>query len=96
MRALIVVAGTNAAAAGLAVAAHQTVLWLQSGYWSPVLFSDLWFALGGAAPELLRLHGVEGLVATLLDQPLSVVLLIGGACMAWIATERTIRHGVRI
>jgi len=91
MRGLIVITGIDAAVAGLAVAVHQAILWRQSGYWPTIPFSDLWFALGGAAPDMLRLHGVEGIMAQLLDQPLCVVLFLGGACVAWIGAERARR-----
>ena len=88
MRGAIVVAGVSAAVAGVAVAAHQTTLWLLCGYSPPIQFSTLWFALGGAAPALLRSYGVDGLVTTLLDLPLCEVLFLGGVFTAWIASER--------
>ena len=95
MRAVMLAAGVGAAVAGLAVATHQTLVWLQMGFWPPIRFSELWFALGGAAPDLVWSHGLEGLVTKLLDQPLSEVLLLGGTCIAWIGASRTSYAGTR-
>ena len=88
MRVVIVIAGINAAIAGLAVAAHQALLWLQSGFWPPIRVSVLWSALGGTAPDTLVSDGTKGLMVALLDQPLCVVLVIAGLCIAWIGAER--------
>jgi hypothetical protein len=95
MRAVMLAAGVGAAVAGLAVATHQTLVWMQMGFWPPIRFSELWFALGGAAPDLVWSNGLEGLVAKLLDQPLSEVLLLGGTCIAWIGASRTSYAGTR-
>ncbi len=96
MRDLIVISGIDAAVAGLAVAAHQAFQWLRDGYWPPVLFRDLWYALGGTAPDSLPLPGIGGIIAQLLEQPLSVVLFLAGVCIAWIAAKRTSRPWTRI
>jgi len=95
MRAAMLAAGVGAAVAGLAVSTHQMLVWLQLGFWPPIRFSELWFALGGAAPDLAWSDGLEGLVAKLLDQPLSEVLLLGGTCIAWISAARTSYPGAR-
>jgi hypothetical protein len=89
MRAAMLAAGVGAAVAGLAVGTHQMMVWLQLGFWPPIRFSELWYALGGAAPDLAWSDGLEQLAAKLLDQPLSEVLLLGGACIAWISAART-------
>jgi hypothetical protein len=95
MRAVMLAAGVGAAVAGLAVATHQTLVWLQMGFWPPIRFSELWFALGGTAPDLVWSDGLEGLVAQVLNQPLSEVLLLGGTCIAWIGASRTSYAGTR-
>jgi len=95
MRAVMLAAGVGAAVAGLAVATHQTLVWLQLGFWPPIRFSELWFALGGVAPNLVWSDGLAGLVVKLLDQPLSEVLLFGGTCIAWIGATRTSYPGPR-
>jgi hypothetical protein len=96
MRALITIAGVNAAVAGLAVAGHQATEWFQDGYWPTIPFRNLWLALGGAVPDVRSLHGFEGLIAQLLEEPLSLVLVIGGVSIAWAAAERQIRPWTRI
>jgi hypothetical protein len=53
VRVPIVLGGVATALAGLAVAGHQATLWLDYGIWTPVPFSSLWFALGGATPDRL-------------------------------------------
>jgi hypothetical protein len=95
MRAVIVAIGIAVAFTGIAVATHQAVLWLQYGFWPPIRFSEVWFALGGATPDMLRLPGADGIVATLLEQPLSVVLFLGGAAMAYFGAERAISPWTR-
>jgi hypothetical protein len=95
MRAVMLAAGVGAAVAGLAVGTHQTLVWLQMGFWPPIRFSELWFALGGATPNLVWPDGLDALVAKLLDQPLSEVLLLGGTCIAWIGAARTSPAGHR-
>jgi hypothetical protein len=95
MRAIMLAAGVGAAVAGVAVATHQTLVWLQLGFWPPIRFSELWFALGGAAPDLIWPDGVDALAAKVLDQPLSEVLLLGGTCIAWISAARTSVLGTR-
>jgi hypothetical protein len=89
MRAIIVAIGITVAVTGVAVATHQTVLWLQYGFWPPIQFRDVWFALGGATPDMLRLPGADSIVAALLEQPLSVVLFLGGAVITYFGAERT-------
>ena len=89
MRAAMLAAGVGAVVAGLAVGTHQMLVWLQLGFWPSIRFSELWYALGGAAPDLAWSDGLEDLVAKLLDQPLSEVLLLGGTCIAWIGAVRT-------
>ena len=95
MRVLIVLVGMALVMAGLAVAAHQGALWLRYGDWTPIQFSTLWFTLGGAEPTQLALRPAGAVLAWLLNQPLSVVLLIGGACIAWLGIERAKRPGGR-
>ena len=96
MRSVMLAAGVGAAVAGLAVATHQTLVWLQLGFWPSVRFSELWFALGGAAPDMVWPDSLDGMVAKLLDQPLSEVLLLGGTLIAWIGGARTIDPASRI
>jgi hypothetical protein len=95
MRVVVMVAGINAMVAGLAVAAHQMLLWLQSGFWPPIRFSVLWFALGGAAPDAPASDDMNGIAAALLDQPLCVVLIVAGVCIAWIGAEPAHRPWAR-
>jgi hypothetical protein len=89
MRTAIVAAGLSAAVVGLAVAAHQATMWLLFGYFQPIEFGTVWFALGGTPPASLASYGVGGIVATLLDTPLCEVLILGGVVIAWMAHERT-------
>lgn len=70
MRALVVITGVGMALAGFAVVCHQMLLWQQDGYWKPIPFGVLWVALGGAAPDLLDVHGIGGIMAWLMAQPL--------------------------
>jgi hypothetical protein len=87
MRALVVITGVGMALAGFAVVCHQMLLWQQDGYWKPIPFGVLWVALGGAAPDLLDVHGIGGIMAWLMAQPLSVILLLLGGSFTWIGIE---------
>jgi hypothetical protein len=87
MRALVVVAGIGMALSGVAVVCHQMLLWQQDGYGKQILFDILWVALGGAAPDLLDVHGIGGMMAWLLGQPLSVILLLLGGSFTRIGIE---------
>jgi hypothetical protein len=95
MRALMLAAGVGAAVVGFAVATHQAIVCLQSGFWPQIRFGELWFALGGATPDMLPLGSFDGLLDTLLNQPLSAVLLFGGMSIAWISAARTSHIGSR-
>jgi hypothetical protein len=87
MRALVVIAGVGMALSGVAVVCHQMLLWQQDGYGKPIPFGILWVALGGAAPDLLDVHGIGGIMAWLMAQPLSVILLLVGGSFTWIGIE---------
>ena len=87
--------GVGAAVVGFAVATHQAIVCLQSGFWPQIRFSELWFALGGATPDMLPLGSFDGMLERLLDQPLSEVLLFGGMAVAWISAARTTQLGGR-
>jgi hypothetical protein len=95
MRPVMLAAGIGAAVAGIAVATHQVLVWLQLGFWPQIRFSEVWFALGGAAPDLTWPDGLDGLVANLLEQPLSAVLVLAGTCLAWIGAARISIPGAR-
>jgi len=75
------------ALAGLAVVCHQMLLWQQDGFWTPIPFGVLWVALGGTQPDLLDMHGIRGIMAWLLEQPLSLLLMLVGASLTWIGIE---------
>ena len=95
MRALMLAAGVGAAVVGFAIATHQAIVCLQSGFWPQIRFSELWFALGGATPDMLPLGGFDGIFEKLLNQPLSEVLLFGGMSIAWISAARPSHIGAR-
>ncbi len=86
MRGLIATLGFGTAASGLALVGYQAFLWVHNGFWTPITFSDLWFALGGIEPERLSPGRVQDILAGLLVQPLSLVLFLVGGCMVWLGT----------
>jgi len=57
------------------------------GYWTPVPFSDLWFALGCSQPHFPGLWALDAIAAWLLGQPLWAVLPLIGGFIAWFGTE---------
>jgi hypothetical protein len=96
VRILVVLVGVAGALIGLAVSARQLALWLNEGYWTPIRFSTLWFAIGGPTPDRFSFRPAEAFMSWLLDQPLSVVLLVSGACIAWLGIERQNRPWTRV
>ena len=86
MRTLVVILGLAMALAGLAVLVHQTLLWHQEGHWTSIPFGDVWFALGGQAPELLKPGRVQDMLEGLLGQPLSLILFLVGGIIIWLGT----------
>jgi hypothetical protein len=86
MRSLALFVGLDVTLGGLLVAAYQGILRVVDGYWTSVQFSDLWFALGGAAPHFPGLHALDQIAAWLLGQPLWAVLPFVGGFIAWIGT----------
>jgi hypothetical protein len=86
MRTLATVLGLGTAMAGLAVLVHQTLLWFQDGHWTAIPFSDVWFALGGRAPELLKPGPIQNVLLGLLAQPLCLILFLIGGVITWIGT----------
>jgi hypothetical protein len=84
MRAVALIAGVALALAGLVTAQDQLLLWQQAGSVSPIRLGALWAALGGASAVPLWSHNGSGIEAWLMDLPLSTVLPVVGAYLAWI------------
>jgi hypothetical protein len=96
MRALLAIVGVLTAVAGLAVFGDQVFHWLRDGIWTPIPFSELWFALGGHAPDLLSPGAIGGILAQLLLQPLALVLVMFGGLLAWFGTGGRLRPWQRL
>ena len=89
MRAVALIAGVALALAGLVTAQDQLLLWQQEGFVSPIRLGDLWAALRCASSDPLWLGNVSRIEAWLMEQPLSTVLPVVGACLAWFGMHGT-------
>jgi hypothetical protein len=96
MRILAAILGLGTALIGLALVVHQAALWMQSGRWTPIPFSDLWFALGGSVPEQYKPGRFQDILTVLLVQPLSLILFLVGAVLAWVGTAGKPRYWTRL
>lgn len=82
--------------AGLVTAGDQFLFWQQGGFDSPVRLASLWTALCGPSSDPLWLYHAPQLEAWLMDQPLSAVLPVVGACMAWLGMDGFGRVSARL
>jgi hypothetical protein len=96
MRVLVAVLGLGIALAGLALVVHQAALWMHNGTWTPIPFSDLWFALGGSVPEQYRPGHFQDILTVLLVQPLSLILFLVGAVLAWLGTAGKTKYWTKL
>ena len=96
MRVLVVILGLATALAGLAVLVHQALMWHQEGHWTAIPFSDVWFALGGQAPELLKPGRVQDILEGLLAQPLCLILFLVGGVITWLGTAGRTRPWTKL
>jgi hypothetical protein len=96
MRGLAGFVGVMTALCGLIVLGGQVFHWFRDGIWTPIPFSELWFALGGHTPDLLSPGVLGGILAQLLLQPLSLVLVLLGGLIAWVGTGGRLRPWQRL
>ena len=87
MRGLAAIFGLATAAGGFALVVYQAFLWFRHGTWTPVPFSDMWFACGGIAPEMLQPGRIQDFLEGLMTQPLSLILFLVGGAFAWLGTS---------
>jgi len=87
VRAVALIVGVGLVLAGLVAAQDQLLLWQQTGFVSPIRLGALWTALGGGSSDPLSLCNIPGIEAWLMDQPLSTVLPVVGACLAWFGMD---------
>jgi len=96
MRVLVAILGLGIALVGLALVVHQTALWMHDGRWTPIPFSDLWFALGGSVPEQYKPGRFQDMLTLLLVQPLSLILFLVGGVLAWLGTAGKTKYWTRL
>jgi len=86
----VLIVGSGAIVASVGVALGQVIQWRRDGVWTEIPFSVLWVAFGGSAPPdpLLMGRGAETPVTWFLGLPVSLVLFLFGAVLAWIGGTR--------
>ena len=96
MRVVVAIVGLGTALVGLALVVHQAALWMNNGRWTPIPFSDLWFALGGSVPEQYTPGRFQDILTLLLVQPLSLILFLVGAVLAWVGIAGKPRYWTKL
>jgi ribose/xylose/arabinose/galactoside ABC-type transport system permease subunit len=92
MRAIIITIGACILVGGIALAVQHALPMQQNIYSSVPEAGVLWYALGGPTPDRLRWLGADGLLGSFLEQPLDLVLVIVGTCIALIGLTQRARH----
>ncbi len=96
MRVVVTILGLGTALAGLALVVHQAAVWMHNGTWTPIPFSELWFALGGHVPEQYGAGRFEDILTVLLAQPLSLILFLVGGVLTWLGTAGKSHYWTRL
>jgi hypothetical protein len=96
MRAAAFIVGVGMALVGLLMAQDQFLLWQQDGFYTPMRFAALWIALWGTPSDPMWLYNAPPLEAWLMAQPLSTVLPMVGACLAWFGMDGLGRRSLRV
>jgi hypothetical protein len=92
MRAIVISIGACILVGGIALAVRHALPMQQNIYSSVPEAGVLWYALGGPTPDRLTWLGADGLLGSFLEQPLDVVLVIAGTCLALIGLSARTRH----
>jgi hypothetical protein len=72
----ISIAGGLVAVAGVLIVLAQAFIWLRTGNWTPIDLGVIWDFFGG--PDEVGSEGVQDIVDTVLDFPLSLVVFFLG------------------
>ena len=85
MRPVVVTIGACVFIGGVALLVQHGLQVHQFSLWAPLSVADLWYTLGGPAPDSVAWLGAADLLEWFLDLPLNVVLAVVGLVTLWVA-----------
>jgi hypothetical protein len=92
MRAIVITIGACILIGGISLTVQHMLPMQQNIYSSVPEAGVLWYALGGPTPDRLTWLGADGLLGSFLEQPLDLVLVATGTCLALIGLSARTRH----
>jgi hypothetical protein len=92
MRAVVITIGACILIGGISLGVQHALPMQHSIYSRVPEAGVLWYALGGPTPDRLTWLGADGLLGSFLEQPLDLVLVSAGTCLALIGLSARTRH----